>query len=252
MKYLFMSICCIILLSLSFPTFATNISLYADSAPNVYGSSNWTPWWNQTKSDVVAGTFVNMRTGTYPGTKYIDPYDEIVYSTGDLGKRIHWIYWIPGKTKASLDKLFQVKWVIDWDGSDWTYDWSAMDWIEDGPEAGWVQPRSWEDYSGGVIGSFGFAWWAADDDAEPFDTDGKPYNETNQADIDALRSQVFQYQTYANGLIRYRESEGSDWQYQNLKLEVIPEPSSMMLIGAGLASIAGYSKVRLIRRNKRQ
>ena len=71
------------------------VSLYVDSAPNVYGSPNWAPWWTDTKDDVAAGTFTNMRTGTFPGSTMADPYDEIVYSTMDLGKRLHWIYWLP-------------------------------------------------------------------------------------------------------------------------------------------------------------
>ena len=96
--------------------------LYVDSAPNVYGSAQWAPWWAQAKTDVVAGTFTNMRTGTHPGTTKIDPYDEIVYSTMDLGKRLHWIYDVPGETVANLsDKgLFEVKWEIDWYGTAYT------------------------------------------------------------------------------------------------------------------------------------
>ena len=43
-------------------------SLYVDSAPNVYGSPDWAPWWDAAKADVAAGTFTNLRTGTYPGT----------------------------------------------------------------------------------------------------------------------------------------------------------------------------------------
>lgn len=224
---------------------ATTVQLYVDSAPNIYGSPNWAPWWTQTKSDVVGGTFVNLRTGTYPNTLRIHPYDEIVYSTGDLGKRLHWIYWLPGKTKASLNELFQVKWVIDWDGDDWTYDWSTTppSWALDDPEVGWVQPGSWEDYSGGVIGSFGFAWWATDDDAPPHSTDANPYNETDQADIDALRSQVFQYQTYAKGLVRYRETVNDPWQYTTLKV-TIPDTgaSSVGLFGLALLGLSLYRR----------
>jgi len=36
----------------------------------------------------------------------------IVYSTMDLGQRLHWIYWLPGETIASLDGRFEVKWTI--------------------------------------------------------------------------------------------------------------------------------------------
>ena len=55
--------------------------LFVDSAPNVYGSPNWAPWWAATKTDIIAGSFTNLRSATFPGTNTISPYDEIVYST---------------------------------------------------------------------------------------------------------------------------------------------------------------------------
>ena len=219
---------------------AISIDLYADSAPNVYGSPDWTPWWTATKADVAAGTFTNLRTGTYPGTDMISPYDEIVYSTMDLGKRLHWIYWLPGQTTTGLDGLFQVKWVIDWDGDAWSYNWTTYSWIEDAPDAGWVQPGSWEDYSGGVIGSFGFAWWAGDNEAPPYDTGGSPWDETDQADINALALEVSQYQTYARGMTRYRNSTSDSWQMGpeiQLRVQPVPEPSTILFFGLGIFGI---------------
>jgi len=227
---------------------AFNVDLYVDSAPNAYGSPNYAPWWSQTKTDVVAGAFTNLRTGTFPGTTLIDPYDEIVYSTGDLGKRLHWVYWIPGETTSSLNGLFQAKQVMDWDGVD--YAWGAD---VDGPEVGWYQPSKWENYNDGlgntgVIGTFGNAWWATDNDAEPYDTGGGPYDETDQADIDALRAQVFQSQTYSLGMVRYRPTTGDEWQYTNLNTTVVPEPvsSTLFLLGAATMGVRGY-----LRRKKR-
>lgn len=185
---------------------------------------------------------MNLRTGTYPNSLRIDPYDEIVYSTGDLGKRLHWIYWLPDESTASLNGRFEVKWVIDWDGDDWTYDWNTSNWAADSPTAGWVQPGSWENYSGGVIGSFGFAWWATDNNAPPSNTGGTLYDETNQADIDALRALVFQNQTYAKGLVRYRETVNEPWQYTTLRV-TIPDAGASTLGLFGLA-VLGLSLYR--------
>ncbi len=218
-----------------------DVQLFVDSAPNVYGSPDWGPWWAATKADVAGGTFTDMRTGLHPGTHDADPYDFIVYSTGDLGKRLHWIYWVPGETTSSLDGRFEVKWVVDWDGDNWTWDWNTNSWVLDDPNAGWIQPASWEDYSGGVIGSFGFAWWATDDDAPPFDTGGSPYDETNQADIDALRSEVLAHQTFLTGYVRTRASASDPWQITTLNVTVVPSPSAALL---GLIGMVTAGRMR--------
>ena len=209
--------------------------LYVDSAPNVYGSPNWAPWWAATKTDVIAGSFTNLRTATHPGTNYISPYDEIVYSTMDLGKRLHWVYWLPGETIASLAGRFEVKWVIDWGGVDYTYDGGA--WANDAPGVGWSTPGSWEEQGGGVIGSLGFAWWSTDNDAPPMDTNGNPYDETNQADVDALATQVLQYQTYARGMVRLRDDPMSSWNETALTVNMVPEPTSILLLAIGVGAI---------------
>jgi hypothetical protein len=200
------------------------ITLNVDAAPNVYGSPNWPSWWSQTEADVAAGTFTDMRSGTYPGTHLIDPRDESVYSTEDLGQRLHWIYWLPGQTTAGLGDNFQTKWVTDWAGEAWTYDWTLNggngDWALDGADVGWTTPASWADYNSGVIGSFGFAWLTSG----PNDT--------------AFRNDILQNQTYATGLIRSRDNENDAWQIQELTVQVVPEPTTAGCFLLGLGALA--------------
>jgi len=219
---------------------AISVSLYADTAPNVYGSPNWASWWSNTQADVADGNgFVNMHSSTLnPGTLLLDPYDFIVYSTGDLGRRLHFIYWVPGETVSSLTAIgFQTNMAYDWEGAPDSYGWAA-------PSA-----ANWGDYDSngdsiidGVVGTFGDALWATDDDALPHDTDGDPSNETNQADIDAMWAIVLASQTYETGMVRYLD-QGS-YQEVDLTLDVVPEPISMVMLGCLGAGMAAARRLR--------
>jgi hypothetical protein len=226
--------------------------LYADTAPNIYGSPNWTPWWGQAKADAAAGTFVNMRSGRHPGTTYFEPEEEIVYSTPDLGKRLHWIYWVPGKTIAQLQNCnFQTNWMVDWEGVDYVYDWDNYDLVRANlvggiPTNGWIQPSSWIEYNGGVIGTFGFAWWAYDDLAPPNNSNQNPFDEVNEDDVNALAAQIRRAQTHAIGYIRWKCEGDENWNYKILPLNVVPEPGTVLLWLSGFAAPA----VALLRRRK--
>lgn len=225
------------------PAGASTIALYVDSAPNAtYGA-----WKTASYPSVVAGTFTNMAGGTFPGTLKADPLDLIVYSTGDLGKRLAWIYWLPGQTVAGLTGHFQIRDVVDWDGEAWTYDWNTGNQVLATPDAGWTEPASWINYAGGVIGAFSDAWWATDDEALPFTTDASPYNEVNAADIAALRQQVMLHDTYWRGEVRLLDDAGNVVQTQSLQVDVVPEPATMSLFGFGLASV-----VAAVRRKSRR
>jgi hypothetical protein len=219
---------------------AFDVYLYMDTAPNRYGSPDWGPWWEAAKADVAAGKFVNMRSGWYPGTNKFIATEAIVYSTGDLGKRLHWIYWIPNATIEALQNAqFQAKQVMDWDGTD--YAWGTD---VDTPEVGWYTPSSWVAYEGGVIGTFGNAWWAYDDLAQPGDTNGNPYDETDAADIAALAAEMYRYQTHSTGLVRWYEGCALKTLTLRGELAPVPEPFTIVLASLGLGSVAGFRRLR--------
>ncbi len=204
---------------------AITVTLNADTATNASGSPLWAAYRTAAFADVAAGTFVDMRSGTYVGRSMFEATEAIVYSTGDLGKRLHWFYWLPGQTVAGMNGLFQVKDVTDWDGVDWTYDWGTGTQVEDGPEVGWIQPGSWINYNGGVIGTFGNAYWAWDDAALPYDTGGNAYNETDAADIQALAGMMYASQTHWTGVVRFRESVNDPWVVQSMRVDMVPSPA---------------------------
>jgi hypothetical protein len=198
-------------------------------APNVYGSPDWAPWWADAKDDIIAGTFFRGTGGTFAGTTLFIPVDETVYSFGDLGRRIHWIYRIPGTTIAEQSGLFEVKWVVDWEGDDWTYEGGG--WAADGPEVGWSEPTRWEEYLGDVFGSVGFAWWGA-------------YGYTSdtpeaRAQLEADLEDYWVAQTHATGYARWRASCGDPWNVTEIRLVMMPKWAYLRLTETPVFTVVG-------------
>lgn len=141
------------------------VDIYVDAAPNVYGSSAYPAWQQSTFDDIYDGTFLNMRSGVNSanvGTTDFEIQDEVVYSFGDLGKRLTWVYYIEGATLDCLSSAdLKISLTNTWDGvnSDFYYDYYGSTWIT---------PTKLYDYDGdgdgtvdGVYGVAGMAWWGA-------------------------------------------------------------------------------------------
>ena len=145
-------------------TFADLVDIYVDSAPNKYGSAAYPAWEVGAFSGAADGSFVNMANGINPAnvdTTDFEIQDEVVYSLGDTGKRLHFVYYVAGQTVESLDGRFQVSLTNLWNGN-------FQDYFLENFQATWLQPNQWVDYDAdgdgtidGVVGTAGAAWWGA-------------------------------------------------------------------------------------------
>lgn len=193
------------------------VKLYVDAAPNAYGSPDYAPWLANAYATASNGTFVNMASSANSanvGTTNFEIQDEVVYSFGDLGKRLHWIYWIPNTTVTNLTGNFEISLKNYW-GTDPEYDFYNSYY-----GSTWLQPTKWIDYNGGVIGTSGMAWTGA-------------YGVNTQAALDAdlaawgsvdeswVLSARYGDETYSITSTRQATS-------------AVPEPASMLLLGSGL------------------
>lgn len=209
---------------------AMNVNFYIDTAPNA--SAAYAAWKTDAYAAAAAGTYVNMRSGAHPGTNLFDPLESIVYSTGDLGHFVQWVFWIPDKTVTDLTGNIQYRYTYNWDGTEATTTWRTT-------------VPSMINYGTGVVGTFGCANWAVDDSAAPFDTGGTPYDETDAADIATVAAQMVACNGYSAAELQVRDSSESAWQSQTLTGYVAtPEPTSIMALLVGIGSIAGYRRFR--------
>jgi hypothetical protein len=194
-----------------------SVNLYVDSAPNKYGSPAYPGWESAAFSAASNGTFVNMANSADPanvGTTNFDIRDVVVYSFGDLGRRLTWVYWIPGETVSSLTGRFDISLLFDWGGV--TYD--AYSYY--GYGGTWLAPTDWQDYAGGVIGTVGWAW-------------GGAYGVNTPA---ALNADLTNWNQYVGDITVRTRLDGT--VYSLAAQHTVPEAPTFTLIGIGLLGLA--------------
>lgn len=209
---------------------ATSVFLYVDAAPNVYGSPDYQPWLDATYGAITTGNFTNMILSYNPGnigTTNFEIQDEVVYSFGDLGSRLTWIYWIPNETIENLggNDLFEIRLENTWDGD-------YQDFYLDYYGSSWLEPTKWQNYTDGngnvlgVIGTAGMAYWGAY---------GINTQEALDADI-AAWAQATETWTFTARLYN-QAGDFEDYSITSYRAPV-PEPATFLIVSLGLSGIA--------------
>lgn len=208
---------------------AFDAQFYVDVAPNKYlDPVGYGTWWAGVKAGIASGTYGNTQHGNHPGSLSIDPSEEAVYSFAPYGERTHWLYWVPGVSVSEFQSHnLQGKMRFDFAGVAYTYDWdSGGALVEDGPTVGWKTVGNFEAFNGGVIGTFGHAWWVGSGYVSP----SPDAYQARDADLNSLIGTS----TWVEGLIQFT---ASDPQTDGIRVSVTPEPASFLLIGTALAGM---------------
>ena len=213
-------------LGLLMTTSAFALSIYVDVAPNAYGSPDYPAWQEASLSAASTGTFINMLSGINPdniGTTNFEIEDEVVYSFGDLGSRLTWVYWIPNETIESLTGRLTVSLMNIWDGD-------LSDFYQDYYAQTWITPSHLYEYNGGVVGLAGIAWWGA-------------YGLNNE---DALQADLAEWAMVSESWIFKvsldREISSLTSNRDATSMAPVPEPGTLILLGGGLCGLFFYRR----------
>lgn len=220
----------LVLLAATLPAAATNVNIYVDAAPNASGSLLWPAFRDAAYARLAGGTSVNMAYGfdsANVGTTNINIRDQVVYSFGDLGKRLHFFYYVPGETVASLTASNFKIGLFDYWGSDPVYN------IYGG--TGFVTPSSWVNYDSdsdgdvdGVMGSGGHAWWGA-------------HGVNTQAALDA---DISSWEQVSERIQFVVQENGSTIATLDAYRAAVPEPLTLAGVILGIGGIGAYIRRR--------